>query len=347
MFVVGARPQFIKLAAIWPHRNDQHDNLIVHTGQHYDANLSKNFFEEFQIPSPDFHLGIGSGSHSQQIGLTSIALEELLVQEKPDMVVLFGDTNSTLAGALMADRLHIPIAHVEAGLRSFSRIPEETNRVLTDRLSELLFVPCRRAIDNLHAEGITQGIHLVGDVMMDIAQRIVDEPGETVLPEIESPFCLLTVHRAHNTDHSENLQNIIAALIESDRNVLFPCHPRTLKALNEHRLLSRIQTSKIKIVEPMSYHQVHLALRSSECVLTDSGGLQKEAYFHAKPCLTLRETTEWPETIDAGFNRLVGANRLEILKGLSELKTPISHPPIYGTGDASKQIIEILTATLK
>lgn len=337
--VVGARPQFIKAAAVSrviAGRPDLNE-LIIHTGQHYDANMSDIFFDELGIPAPKRHLGIGGGSHGAMTGKMLEALEAAMIEDKPDAVLVYGDTNSTLAGALAAAKLHIPVIHVEAGLRSFNRrMPEEINRVMADHLSALLLCPTQTGVDNLKAEGITRGVHAVGDVMHDATLYAIEQSRakSDVIEKLDlegRDYAVCTLHRAENTDDPHRFARIIAFLEEQarERLVVFPVHPRTRKVMAERG----ISPKGVKRVDPMGYFDLHRLLIDCSLVLTDSGGLQKEAYFHRKPCITLRNETEWVETIDAGWNRLW----TEV-----NWKVPRSEISDYGHGFAANSIIETI-----
>ncbi|MBX3575930.1 MAG: UDP-N-acetylglucosamine 2-epimerase (non-hydrolyzing) [Rhizobiaceae bacterium] len=333
--VVGARPQFVKAAAVSRAFLDAPScrELLLHTGQHHDANMSAVFFEELGIPEPAFHLGIHGGSHGDMTGRMLSAIERIYLDEKPDMVVVYGDTNSTLAGALAAAKLHIPVAHIEAGLRSFNRrMPEEINRVLTDHVGELLFCPTAAAIENLAREGLADKASMVGDVMYDAALLVRDvaERTSTVVDRLAlagRPYVVATIHRAENTDDPA----LLAALMDyvrgqaAGRAIVFPVHPRTAKVLES----SRVPTGGFTLVEPLGFVDMARLLAGSELVLTDSGGVQKEAYFHGVRCVTLRSETEWVETVDHGWNRLwqVPAYR--------EPRRPIAD---YGDGHAAAKI---------
>lgn len=360
--VVGARPQFIKAAtvsrAIAQHNQGsasaQVHEVIVHTGQHHDAGMSDIFFEQMQIPTPDYHLGIAGGGHGQMTGRMLQAIEEVLIAEKPDVLLVYGDTNSTLAGALAAAKLHIPVAHVEAGLRSFNmRMPEEINRILTDRISRFLFCPTETAVQNLQNEGFGgfEGIWLgnVGDVMYDAAlfYQELAQPTSLIqkkLEELNGQFYLATVHRAENTDDLVRLKSIFSALdkISASIPVLLPLHPRTKKLL----YTSGISTSQVHIIEPVGYFEMILLLKECLGVLTDSGGLQKEAYFFQKFCLTLREETEWLELVKCGANQLVGANTEKILESEKYLRSgnnKIFSEKLYGSGNSAEKVLYTLT----
>ena len=321
--VVGARPQFIKAAAVSRVIRDKHAvrvrEVIVHTGQHHDENMSQVFFEQLDIPRPDFNLEIAGGGHGQMTGRMLEAIEEVILSEKPDWVLVYGDTNSTLAGALAAAKLHIPVAHVEAGLRSFNmRMPEEINRIITDRVSSRLFCPTETAVRNLRNEGVEEGVHQVGDVMYDVAlyygerarseSKIVDR-----LNLKGKDFALATCHRAENTDNPCNLEQIISALsaINSEHlPVVLSLHPRTRKKVEDFGF-GPLLTDLI-VTEPLSFLDMIALEQAAKVILTDSGGVQKEAFFHGVPCVTMREETEWTETVDSGWNTLAGADAAKI-----------------------------------
>lgn len=355
--IVGARPQFIKAAtvsrAIKNHPNSiNKDNkeIIVHTGQHYDKNMSDVFFQEMQIPEPNYHLGIGGSSHGKMTGKMLAKIEEVILQEKPDCVLVYGDTNSTLAGALAAVKLHIPVAHVEAGLRSFNlRMPEEVNRILTDQISKWLFCPTEIAVNNLKSEGLAHrhqsSIYQVGDVMYDAIlfyQKIAKPTDEIahLLEKFANKFYLATIHRAENTNDPIKLFNVIKALeqIGSKNPVILPLHPRTARILKDY------SASNITIIEPVGYFDMISLLSKCKGVFTDSGGLQKEAYFFHKPCVILRDETEWIELVNYGFNTLVGTDVEKILSAEKKIKNNKSDYSIklYGEGQASQDIINIL-----
>jgi len=313
--VVGARPQFIKCAPVSREFRNISTELLIHTGQHYDGNMSQVFFHELDIPKPDYNLGVGSGPHGAQSAEMLKRIEVVLLKEEPDYVVVYGDTNSTLAGALAAAKLHIPVAHVEAGLRSFNRrMPEEINRVITDHLSSLLFCPTETAVKNLAREGISKGVKLVGDVMYDALLfniRVAVEKS-TILKQLQlqpKAYYLATVHRSENTDDPERLQAIIQALekISAIHPVIWPVHPHTQRVLGSHNF-SCITNHSLHRIDPVSYLDMLLLEKEAKVILTDSGGLQKEACWLGVPCVTLREESEWVETVQAGGNMLAGTN---------------------------------------
>ncbi len=353
--IVGARPQFIKvgpiLRAIEKHNCEHPDRaiteILVHTGQHYDYTLSRVFFEELELKEPDYHLGVGSGTHAYQTGEMLQRIEEVLLKEKPDLVMVYGDTNSTLAGALAAAKLHIPVAHVEAGLRSFNKkMPEEINRVLTDHISELLFCPTKTAVKNLEREGITQGVHLVGDVMYDsvLYNAELAERKSDILTRLglkPKGYALATIHRAENTDNLERVQSIFQALEEIARGglgVIVPLHPRTRRRIAECGL----EPKEVQILQPVSYLEMLLLEKCAKIILTDSGGVQKEAFFFRVPCVTLREETEWVETVEAGWNTLVGYNSEKIAQAALEARSGVESAWPYGDGRAAERIVSLL-----
>ena len=351
--VIGARPQFIKASAV--SRAIQAEKakganlreVIVHTGQHFDANMSKVFFEELSIPEPDYHLGIASLGHGAMTGRMLEAIESVLLKEKPDMVLVYGDTNSTLAGALAAAKLHVPVAHVEAGLRSFNkRMPEEVNRILTDHVSDLLFCPTQTAVDNLGGEGITGGVHLVGDVMYDVTLHYREKAAERHSLEkwgvAEKGYALCTVHRAENTDDARRLEEILGVLrdIAEETPVLLPLHPRTRKIIETMGQPEALRG--LTVLEPLSYLEMLRLEMSAKVILTDSGGVQKEAFFHRVPCITLRDETEWVETVEMGWNVLAGADREAIVRAWHGAYTQIETGPVYGNGDAAGRIVDCL-----
>lgn len=345
--IVGARPQFIKAAAVsraFQHFEDITEK-IVHTGQHYDHNMSRIFFEEMQIPEPAYNLEVGSGSHGKQTGLMLERIEKVLLDEHPDILLIYGDTNSTLAGALAAGKLHIPVAHVEAGLRSFNRLmPEEINRVLSDHVSDYLFCPTQTAVDNLKGEGIEKGVHLVGDVMYDCALFYAEKASGRYDPLkkynlTSGQYILATIHRAETTDNTQNLKSVCKALEATDAQVLLPLHPRTRNVLHKENI--RL-AKNILVTEPVSYLEMILLEKNAQAIMTDSGGIQKEAYFFETPCITLRTETEWVETVSAGWNHVTGLELKEIIKTFNNLKKPDHHPDLYGTGRAAEKIVDLL-----
>lgn len=347
--IVGARPQFIKAAPVSTALRKQHQELLLHTGQHYDDNMSKVFFDELGIPRPDINLGIGSDSHARQTAAIMIGVEQYLQQERPDLVLVYGDTNSTLAGAIAASKLHIKLAHVEAGLRSFNRaMPEEINRIVADKLADLLFCPTATAVNNLANEGITTGVFNIGDVMYDAALQFapIAEQTSHILDRLKiepRSYCLLTLHRAENTDSFENLNQIIMAMLKSSKRIVFPVHPRTVKFLKQYQLYQPLEQAKhVLLIEPVSYIDMIVLEKNAEKILTDSGGVQKEAYFYQVPCITLRNETEWVETVADGWNCLVGADVQKILAAMENFSPNGQQQGHYGDGAASEKLVEII-----
>jgi UDP-GlcNAc3NAcA epimerase len=345
--IVGARPQFIKCAPVSARLRKEHEEILVHTGQHYDPEMSDIFFEDLQIPQPDYHLDVGSGSHGKQTAAILEKTETVLIREMPDLVLVYGDTNSTLAGAIAAAKLHIPVAHVEAGLRSFDRtMPEEINRVVTDHVADLLLCPTQTAIDNLAHEGITRGVHLVGDVMVDALKHNVIIAGKKshILHQLglkKGTYFVATVHRPANTDDKKNLTAIIDAFRESGETIVFPVHPRTRKYLHEYGLWDSLP-GNILCVDPLGYIDMLLLMKHAKKILTDSGGIQKEAYVLGIPCITMRENTEWIETLTGGWNILVGADKHKILAALLTDGRTNADNTVFGKGDAAERIVNVL-----
>ena len=356
--IVGARPQFIKAAmvsrAILEHnKNNSHkiQELLLHTGQHYDKNMSDIFFSGMGIPQPTWQLNCGSGTHGKMTGQMVIEIEQILMDTLPDYVLVYGDTNSTLAGALAASKLNIPIAHVEAGLRSFNKqMPEEINRILTDHMSSLLFCPTLAAVQNLRNEGIEEGVCPVGDVMYDAALSFgnIAESTSTILSDLtlkSKEFILCTVHRAENTDNEERIKQIIRALDTIGAEtypVVLPLHPRTRKSLEKFNLLETVEKHPgIIITEPLSFLDMVMLEKHAHTILTDSGGVQKEAYFHQTPCVTLRDETEWVETVNAGWNQIAGHKADSIIDCLNNVPQQKKIDE-YGTGHAANTIVRLL-----
>jgi len=387
--IIGARPQFIKAAAVSraiaehnrisgisgkneglrPFLSERKigavpvfsgaspaiEEILIHTGQHFDDGMSAIFFRELEIPEPKYNLGIGRhdatscspipNSHGRQTGRMLAAIEEVLLAEKPDWVLIYGDTNSTLAGALAAAKLHIPIAHVEAGLRSFNRrMPEEINRIVADQLSTLLFCPSQTAVDNLAAEGIGKNVVVTGDVMADALQFAAAKAAaqSDILARLglqPQRYLLATVHRAENTDHGERLAGILSALAALDETIVFPVHPRTRNLLRE----SDYQPpDTVRLIDPVGYFDIIALEKSARLLLTDSGGMQKEAYWLGVPCVTLRDETEWVETVASGWNVLTGADRDRIVTAVRSFKPHAAHPPLYGDGKAAAHCLRAL-----
>jgi len=347
MSVVGARPQFVKAAVVSRALAAAGvREVLVHTGQHYDYGMSEVFFRELEIPEPDVNLGIGSGPHGRQTGLMLEALEAVMLEREPAMVVVYGDTNSTLAAALAAAKLQVPVAHVEAGLRSFNmRMPEEVNRILADRISSVLLCPTQTAVGNLKREGMTEGVLNVGDVMYDAALyyggRVSGHSGAVAGEYKHKSFYLATLHRAENTDDEARLEAIVTALDVLSRPVVCPLHPRTKARL---AAMGQKPCGSLVFVEPVGYLEMTALERGARVILTDSGGVQKEAYFHGTPCVTLRDETEWVETVEAGWNILAGADAVTITTAVLFFET---HPPkaridAFGDGRAGEAIAGVI-----
>ncbi|MBN1501067.1 MAG: UDP-N-acetylglucosamine 2-epimerase (non-hydrolyzing) [Spirochaetes bacterium] len=344
--IVGARPQFIKAAVISrlikSEYSENFQEILVHTGQHYDQNMSDVFFDEMQIPRPDINLEIGSGSHGKMTGRMLEKIEDVLVKEDPHFLMVYGDTNSTIAGALAASKLHIPVIHVEAGLRSFNmKMPEEQNRILTDHISNYLFCPTQTAIDNLLKEGITEGVFKTGDIMLDASlyYRKLLKTIESKLSIPQKKFILATLHRAENTDDPEKLNNIISALSESSFPVVLPIHPRTRKMMQN---IGVKLSGNVNLIDPVGFFDMLRLETACSMIVTDSGGVQKEAYFFKKPCITMREQTEWVETVESGWNILVGSDKDKILDAINNFKSSEIYPELYGNGNAGQEILDVL-----
>lgn len=345
--IFGTRPQFIKCASLSKELRKHFTEILINTGQHYDYNLSSVFAEELGIPDPDYNLGIGSKNPGRQTGEMLSAVEDILLDERPDLVIVLGDTNSTLAGALAASKLHFRIAHVEAGVRSFDKMmPEEINRILTDHMSDLLFAPTLQASRNLSVEGIIKGVHTVGDVMVDsvLANLAVARKQSNVLERLgltERGYLVATVHRACNTENVENIMNILNALGRSQRTVVFPMHPRTRSCMVKNGILSRMP-SNIHAVDPLGYLDMLRLVSEAEKVVTDSGGVQLEAYTMRVPCVTVRDTTEWPETIEDGWNVLVHADQERILMEIESFCPRGAQSDPFGDGNACGKIVNAI-----
>lgn len=343
--VVGARPEFIQAAPVSRALRANHQEILVHTGQHYDYLMSQAFFDELSIPAPDYNLGVGSGPQGRQTGEILTRMEEVLLEEEPELVIVRGDTNSTLAGSLAASKLHIPVAHIEAGERSFDRrMPEEINRLVADCVADLHFCASETAVQHLADEGITDSVHWVGDVMLDalLQNQPVAHRRSNALARLElksGGYALVTVHRAANTDDPERLRQIVRALNGVSETIVFPAHPRTRKAL------ARIDVQlghHVRLIGPVGYFDMMILEENARLIATDSGGVQREAYFLGIPCLTLREETEWVETVEEGWNRLVGTHPERVIDAWFDFAPPSAHPPIYGDGTAAQRIVQIL-----
>ena len=351
--VVGARPQFIKAAPVSLALSHYFDEVMVHTGQHYDFEMSTVFFDELELRPPDYNLEIGSGMHGWQTARMLEKLEEVLIKESPSMVMVYGDTNSTLAGSLAASKLGIPLCHVEAGCRSFNRdMPEELNRVVSDHLSNILFCSTQTAELNLSKEGIMDGVHKVGDVMYDVMLSALGRHGEGLHAGLlndlglrSGEYFLITLHRPVNTDAREPLSRVVETLMDETitKPVVFPVHPRTEKSLKRFNLYKKLQSSKdIMMMKPVGYLDLISLIKHSFKVMTDSGGVQKEAYMLGRPCITLREETEWPETLEGGWNYLAGNDRDLILKALVRPEPIIPQETPFGDGHSGEKIAELI-----
>lgn len=348
--VIGARPQFIKAAPVcFALRDAGVRETLVHTGQHYDEGMSEIFFRELGIPAPDVNLGVGSGSHGKQTAAMLEGIDALLLKERPDAVLVYGDTNSTLAGALAARKLDVPVAHIEAGLRSFNRsMPEETNRVLTDHCSTLLFCPTQDAVTHLAAESVTDGVYRVGDTMFDAVRLFTAraEKQSRVLTDLgmaPKGYYLATIHRPYTTDEPERLSAVMEALGRLDLPVIFPVHPRTTARLHAANIAL---TPSVKAIGPVGYLDMLMLQKNARLIVTDSGGMQKEACFVETPCVTIRTETEWNETVAAGWNRLAWGDASAILDAIEHQKrhTPATPLTIFGDGHAAEKIVAILKA---
>jgi UDP-N-acetylglucosamine 2-epimerase len=342
--VVGARPQFIKAAPVSKVLRLKDEEFLLHTGQHYDDSMSDLFFRQLDLPAPDRNLEVGSGPHGAQTGAMLAGIESVALEQRPDRLLVYGDTNSTLAGALVGAKLHIPVAHVEAGLRSYDRrMPEEINRVVADHVSTLLLCPTQAAVANLAREGVTEGVHRVGDVMLDAYQQHIEVAKRTcrVIEELglkKGGFALLTIHRAENADQPERLRSILAGVGSSGIPTIFPVHPRT------RGVLGAAVPENIRVIDPIGYLEMLLLEANADVVVTDSGGVQKEAYFAGRPCVTTRDTTEWTETVAAGWNVLVGSDSAAIAAAMRSFRPATERPPLFGDGHAAERVVEVLRA---
>ena len=368
MTVAGARPQFIKCAPMSAALRARHEEILVHTGQHYDAALSRVFFDEMDLPAPDHNLDVGSGSHAAQTAGVMTRLEPLVMRVKPDALLVYGDTNSTLGAALTAAKLHVPVVHVEAGLRSFNRdMPEEVNRVVVDHVSRVLCCPCAGAARNLEREGIVEGVVETGDVMYDAFLRFrplsAKRPIVSQLGLREGDYTLLTVHRAENTEHGDNLRRILRGVNDARARLpraefggacLFPVHPRTRAAMEKNALAEK-DYPNIRFVEPLGYLDFLAVSAAARIIVTDSGGLQKEAYWHGVPCVTIRTETEWVETVEAGWNCLAGTDSEKIADAIATFRpstraqgfrAPGPRPTLYGEGDAAEKVVKAMETRL-
>ena len=353
--IIGARPQFVKAAILSSEIKNHKDveEVLIHTGQHYDFEMSKLFFDELDIPLAKYNLDINQGNHATQTGNMLIELENIIIDEKPDCIIVYGDTNSTLAGALVGSKLHIPIIHVEAGCRSFDKeMPEEINRICTDHVSSILFCSTQNGVSLLSKEGIVENVYNVGDVMFDAVLKFVEiaEKKSKILMKLGlgvKEYFLATVHRASNTDSKENLELIFDAFIESNELIVLPIHPRTRKKLEEFNLWDGYQGHNIKFIKPVGYLDMLILEKNASKILTDSGGIQKEAYFFKVPCITLRDTSEWIETIKDWWNILVHTDREKILSSIKSFNPCSEQNSYFGNGDACKKIVERIKKIIK
>ena len=344
--VVGARPQFVKLGPMDRSIRSRHEHVILHTGQHYDRSMSDSFFEVLDIPTPDYNLNIGSGSHGDQTGRMIAGIEDVILKEMPDCVLTYGDTNSTLAAAIAAVKLHVPIAHIEAGLRSYNRMmPEEVNRVLTDHASDMLFCPSKAAYYNLAKEGLEKKAYVVGDLMVQLLLEI----GDSVSVALEGldlepkGYILLTMHRQENVDDKDKMERMMSFLEDIEETVVFPIHPRTRKRLQEFGIMQRLeQSANIKLIEPQDLLSFSALEKDARIIMTDSGGVQKDAYVFGVPCITLREETEWTETVDEGWNLVTGTDVEAIKDALANFVKPVTARDAYGGKGVSERIVDII-----
>ena len=343
--VVGARPQFVKLAPLhMAITGRQHQHVIVHTGQHYDYKMSQSFFEELHIPDPDYNLEVGSGLQGAQTGKMMEELEKVFTKDRPDVVVVYGDTNTTLAGAIVAAKMGLPLVHVEAGLRSYRKgMPEEINRVITDHISDLLLCPSKPSVKNLEKEGITKGVVVVGDVMTECLLSIEDRLDDTIPERFgvkKGDYVLATIHRQENADSPVNMRAIIEAMCAYEGDVILPLHPRTAKNITAWGMMGRLKCSaNVKVLEPLDFLSFTAMERHAKWIMTDSGGVQKEAYFWGVPCVTVRDETEWTETLEDGWNVLTGADRELILAALARPRPKKERKAVYGDSLVSSRIV--------
>jgi len=349
--VIGARPQFIKSSPLTSALTNKFYEVMINTGQHYDHDMSMAFFEELSLSKPKYNLEIGSGKHGKQTAAMLSSLEEVFINEAPSAVIVYGDTNSTMAGALAAAKLHIPVIHVEAGLRSFNKtMPEEINRIITDHVSDFLFVPSETSRKNLLNEGIINGVHIVGDIMYD--SILIHGPrareNSKILDKLkikDEKYYLATIHRAENTDNESRLRSIFESFSKIDAFVFMPLHPRTKKLMSKYSLNP---ANNIKVIDPVGYLDMLQLMQQSSAVLTDSGGIQKETYYLKVPCVTIRSETEWTETVDVGWNQIVDIDPVKILEAVNDADKvkEKNHPNLYGEGDTANKIVDVLISGL-
>jgi len=345
--IIGARPQFIKAAPFSAAIRKHCKEIIVHTGQHYDANMSKVFFEEMGIPEPDYNLGVGSGEHGRQTGEMLIKLEEVMLKEKPDYVVVFGDTNSTVAGALAAAKLHIPVGHIEAGLRSFNRkMPEEINRIMTDVVSAQLFCPTDHAVALLKKEGIEKEVWQCGDIMYDAMLHFLplSEEKSCILKDLDledKEYYLFTMHRPENTEDPQRIKSIFKGLKACDAAIVYPVHPRMRKVLSTPEITEILnKLPQLRMIDPLGYLDILQLEKNARKIITDSGGMQKEAFFLKRPCITIRDESEWVETVEAGYNVIVGADAQRIAAAVRDFDPVHPAENVYGDGKSAEIIAE-------
>lgn len=348
--IVGARPQFIKYAALTDKISKKYDNILIHTGQHYDDLMSSIFFKELNIQESKYNLYVGSGTHGYQTGEMIKKIETILLTEKPDFVFVYGDTNSTLAGALAASKLNIPVAHIEAGLREFDMsIPEEINKKVVDHISTILFTPSKTGVKNLHDEGITKNVHCVGDITLDLIKKIASDKKKNI--EILQKFYLtekdyyyFTMHRQKNTDDEKRLKNIVDFLKGfEEKPIVFPIHPRTKKTFEKYGYLEKLERNQfLKIFDPIGYFDSIILIKNAIKTITDSGGIIKESYFLKTPCIIIDDTTEWVETVEDGWSLIAGADRKKILDDIHKPSIPKDHRDVYGNGQSGKKVIKII-----
>jgi UDP-GlcNAc3NAcA epimerase len=350
--IIGARPQFIKAVSFSRYLKSSPDiqEIILHTGQHYDNNMNNIFFSELDIPRPDYNLGVGSDTHARQTAKMMIGIEDIALKEKPDFILIYGDTNSTIAGAIVGAKLHIPVVYVEAGLRNFNKkIPEEINRIVSDSISTLLFYPTETAVNNLKKEGIIGGVYNVGDIMLETYLFYKNKAlkNSSILNRLNlktKEYILCTIHRASNTDNIRNLKNIFIGLTDSKEIVILPLHPRTKKKVNQENNLKNYIGQNIRIIEPVGYFDMISLEANAKKIVTDSGGVQKEAYFYGIPCITLFENTAWVETIEEGVNKIVEINPKSIKENISNFNTSKQSytKKIFGNVKTSEKIVNLL-----
>ena len=335
--IVGARPQFIKLGPLSRELRKHHEEIIIHTGQHYDHVMSDLFFEQLEIPKPNTNLEIGSGTQGAQTGRMLEAIEREMIKIKPDLLICFGDTNSTLAACLAAAKLSVPSVHIEAGLRSFNRsMPEEINRVVADHTADLLFAPTEAAMKHLQNEGLSKRSVLTGDIMVDSVKFVQQKIGSSIYNG--KPYYLLTIHRPYNVDDPQKIKSLFELMGSFDHHIIFPAHPRTRNIMKDHQIAV---PKNMELIEPQGYIEFQGLLKYAEKVITDSGGLQKEAYMAMKPCITLRPETEWVETVAAGWNLLCSFNDHDLVAKVNQFQPPAEHPSLYGENVAVRMVHEI------